>query len=198
MHILPADRTLAAAAATAADQATLQLRGCAAEPLGAAGDGATVAQRTLRAARLQTAVVALALQRRILAGWSRYAIRSGATEQELLRSRLSRAFATAYALESALYLTTGVLDAYEAADVDVETAALAILAKESLLAAGTMGLEFAGAQATVSGAPDALVGDAELRDALQACAQGETSDSLRMFVGLSGVKHAGVSLDWAV
>lgn len=116
----------------------------------------------------------------------------------MLAARLSRAHCAAYALESMVYLTTGVLDEYHEADVDVETAAMRVFATESLRRAGTMGLEFAGAQAALLGANGADDGAAVadgvgMCDALQLCAHGESNDALRLFVGLSGTKHAGVS-----
>lgn len=113
----------------------------------------------------------------------------------MLLARLSRAHCAAYALESMVYLTTGVLDEYDDADVDVETAAMRVFATETLRRAGTVGLEFAGAQAAQLGSDGSgrLADGNGLCDALQLCSQGETNDALRLFVGLSGTKHAGVS-----
>lgn len=76
VHVLPADRTLRADGV----QATVRLDGAAAEPLGAIGGGAVVAQRMLRCARLQDSVVALALQKRLLRRWTGYAVASGGSQ----------------------------------------------------------------------------------------------------------------------
>lgn len=79
VHVLPADRTLGDSAEHGV-QATVQLKGAAGEPLGEIGGGAVVAQRMLRCARLQSSVLALALQKRQLKRWTEYAVATGGSQ----------------------------------------------------------------------------------------------------------------------
>lgn len=156
--------------------------------------GTEVAQKLLRHSRLQTGVVGLELMKQIINQLTQYCIHTTQfgvklSEVEMLKDKLSRAFSSVYALESMIYLTAGIMDGYEAADVDLETAIIRIFAQQNLLSLGTFALNFMGPKALVSGHPNEL----QLRDALQIYTAGESVDSLLMLVGLSGIQHAGVS-----
>lgn len=158
------------------------------------GGGTEVAHKLLRHSRMQSGVVGLVLMKQIIGQLTQYCIHTTQfgvklSEVEMLKDRLSRAFSAVYALESMIYLTAGIMDEYEAADVDLETAIIRIFAQQNLLALGTFALNFMGPKALVAGHTSEL----QLRDALQIYTAGETVDSLLMLVSLSGIQHAGVS-----
>lgn len=109
---------------------------------------------------------------------------------ELLKEKLSKATCGAYALESMIYLTAGIHDDYESADIDVETAIIRVFAQRQLFETATIALDFMGPKTLLTGQPTELY----LRDALQLYTHGEPIDSLYLVVALSGLQHAGVSI----
>lgn len=108
---------------------------------------------------------------------------------ELLKDKLSKAACATYALESMIYHTAGIIDAYESPDIDIETAIIRIFAQRNLLHIATMALDFMGPKTMIAGQPNNVA----LRNTLQLYTHGEPVDSLNLLVGLSGVQHAGVS-----
>lgn len=112
---------------------------------------------------------------------------------ELLKEKLSKVMCAAYVLESMIYLTAGIHDDYESADIDVETAIIRIFAQQQLFDAATIALDFMGPKSLIAGQPTELY----LKDALQLYTHGEPIDSLFLIVALSGIQHAGVSKHYA-
>ena len=108
---------------------------------------------------------------------------------ELIKEKLAKATCSKYALESMIYLTTGIIDEYETPDVDVETSIIGVYAHEELLKLASLALNFMGPKSMIAGEPT----ETFLKDALQLYTHGEPIDSLSLFVGLAGVQHAGVS-----
>lgn len=105
-----------------------------------------------------------------------------------MKNRIAKTVCSTYALESMLYMTTSLMDAYEGQDVDMETSILKVFALENLWTASTDAMYSTGERCLTNGA------DTEkfIRDAAQLMTQGETLDSVKLFLGLTGLQHAGV------
>lgn len=162
--------------------------------VGGQAGGTDVAQKLLRHSRLQSGVVGMQLMKQIIGQLTQFCIHTTQfgvklSEVEMLKDKLSSAFSAVYALESMIYLTAGIMDEYEGVDVDLETAIIRIFAQQNLLSLGTFALNFMGPRALLAGDTS----EAQLRDALQIYTSGESINSLLLFVGLSGMQHAGVS-----
>lgn len=214
-----ADQTLGMRAAS---QSAVRLRGARAQLLGELGDGAAVAQRMLRTARLQTATVALAMQKKLLQRWTRYAIASDAVRTSVAADAGGDAGGVSGGGAAVTATTAVQCEQAEQLRARLSRAHCAAYALESMLYMTTSLLdEYVDADVDVetaamrvfaveslrkvalmglefAGAQAVLEGGGgvaleELRDALQLCGQGESNDALRTFVGLSGAKKAGVS-----
>lgn len=107
----------------------------------------------------------------------------------------SRATCSIYAMESMLYLTAGLLDEFSGQDVTLESAITKYYTLSQLYSIATQNLSLLGPSCLHSGQPSEL----GLRDAAQLCTHGESMSTLSMFIALTGLQHAGVSLPvaWA-
>lgn len=95
-----------------------------------------------------------------------------------------------YAMESMLYLTAGLMDEFNNQDVTLETAITKYYTLQQLYAISTQNLSLLGPASLHSGQPAELA----LRDSAQLWTQGESLTTLSMFIALSGLQHAGVSM----
>jgi len=94
-----------------------------------------------------------------------------------------------YAMESMLYLTAGLLDEFRAQDVTLESAITKYFTLRQVYAIASQNLGVVGPKSLLSGETTEL----GLRDAAQLCTQGESLDTLGMFIALTGLQHAGVN-----
>lgn len=108
---------------------------------------------------------------------------------ELTRIHMSRAMCSVYAMESMLYLTAGLLDEFRAQDVTLESAITKYFTLRQVYAIASQNLGVVGPKSLLSGETTEL----GLRDAAQLCTQGESLDTLGMFIALTGLQHAGVN-----
>jgi acyl-CoA dehydrogenase family member 9 len=110
-------------------------------------------------------------------------------ENDLIKIRSAKTVCAEYALESMIYLTAGLCDNYDAQDVELEAAILKVFAVENALRTAIEPFYTFGPGSLLADNP--IVENA--RNAMQMLAQGETLDSLKVFIALSGLQHAGVS-----
>lgn len=89
-----------------------------------------------------------------------------------------------------LYLTAGMMDEFRGQDVTLETAITKYYTLQQLYAISSQNLSLLGPASLHSGQPAELV----LRDTAQLCTQGESLTTLSMFIALTGLQHAGVSI----
>jgi acyl-CoA dehydrogenase family protein 9 len=106
---------------------------------------------------------------------------------DTLKQRIGKLTASCYALESMIYLTAGLKDIYQDQDIDVECGVIKSYTVQTLA-------EFITAPAFTVG-PRAMVADEGfeklIRDAIQLIGTEEPVETLRQFIGLSGMSHAG-------
>jgi len=108
-------------------------------------------------------------------------------EMDHLKTRLGALTVDYYALESVVYMTAALADIYDGQDVDLEMAIVRLFALESLAKFAVEPLQTIGPKTAVGQEPYQKL----LRDSLQMMANGETLDSIKVFVGMTGVGHAG-------
>lgn len=148
----------------------------------------------LRVGRLQSAVTATQLAKKILTDFSKHCIESETfgghpKDWELMQVRLGRMMTKVYAAESMVYFTASLDDAYENQDTELEAATSKLFALELLLELATLPFHSIGPKATLSNEPSVE----NLRNAVQIFSQGETIDTLKLFVALSGIEYSATS-----
>lgn len=109
---------------------------------------------------------------------------------EVNSKRLSEAVYSAYAVESMIYYTAGLMDEFDKPDVDVECAITKLFALEKLWSIMKSSLEFLGPSSLHSGEIPEII----LRNTAQLYTFGESIDSLYSFIGLSGLQYAGLNM----
>ena len=106
---------------------------------------------------------------------------------DTLKEKMGKLMASCYALESMIYLTAGLKDIYENQDIDVECGIIKAFAVESLSDFITAPFNIVGPKATIiDEGYDKLI-----RDAIQLIGTEEPIETLKQFIGLSGMSHAG-------
>lgn len=110
---------------------------------------------------------------------------------DIVKEQLGALTSECYALESMIFMTAGLADIYEEQDVEVESAMVQAFAVQALTDFIVRPLHFIGPKATIKGGGF----ERHIRDAVQLAACGESFDSLRQFIGLSGANHAGIILN---
>lgn len=106
---------------------------------------------------------------------------------ETLKERMGKLMASCYALESMVYLTAGLKDIYENQDIDVECGIIKAFAVESLSDFITAPLHIVGPKSTITDEGYEKL----IRDAIQLIGTEEPIETLKQFIGLSGMSHAG-------
>ncbi|XP_055524271.1 complex I assembly factor ACAD9, mitochondrial [Wyeomyia smithii] len=162
--------------------------------IGMEGSGAQVLVELLKTTRIQTSVLGVQIMKQIFNQITKHCIetKTGAgyvLDIENVREEVSRSLCSIYAAESMIYLTTGLLDDFVCQDAEMEVALTKIFTNERLLQLALVPLRFIG--------PHVLVKrnsfEPMIRDAMQLFGHGETMDSVKYFVSLSGMQHAGMS-----
>lgn len=90
-----------------------------------------------------------------------------------------------------LYMTAGLIDTYENQDTDLESAMIKSFALDSIGRAASMPLQTLGPKALISGQTT----EEFFRDAAHLTTLGETLDAVKLYIGLSGLQHAGLALN---
>ena len=128
-------------------------------------------------------------------------------DMDMISNRLSAAMCKIYAIESMIYFTSGLIDEFDNQDTNLEAAITKVIscyiywwiyyikmsfsklyAMENLWMIACSGMEFMGPKYLQSGQP----GELHLRNAAQLYTQSESLESLRLFIALTGLQHAGV------
>lgn len=95
-----------------------------------------------------------------------------------------------YALESMIYFTTQLDDAYENQDVDLEVAATKLFAMQSLVNISLYPFHTIGPKSTLSDEETTK----HVRDAIQILGQGDTLDSVKMYLGYTAIEYSATEL----
>ncbi|KAH8372616.1 hypothetical protein KR009_001036 [Drosophila setifemur] len=167
--------------------------------LGLPHEGNKYSEHMVRSSRLRGSLVGLSLAKRLLNELVDYSVDTTQCgvqlkELELTRVHLSRAMCSVYAMESMLYLTAGLLDEFRAQDVTLESAITKYFTLQQLYQIASLKLGLVGPKSLLSGQTSEL----GLRNAAQLCTQGESLDTLGMFIALSGLQHAGQTMNAGV
>ncbi|VEN58835.1 unnamed protein product [Callosobruchus maculatus] len=146
--------------------------------------------------RLSIGPPCIALTKKILNSLSNEIIRKSNEDNlfhktDAVRSIIAQITTSLYGMESATYLTTGLLDSYENQDCQLETAIVKVFCSEKLWEASTTYLDLAGA-AAVSESHSA---NKYHREALPFITLHDTNDCLKIVIALLGLEHAGVALN---
>lgn len=163
--------------------------------LGEVGRGFKVAMEVLNVGRMALAGACLGACRRLIAlSVQRCSERSAfgrpIGEFGMVRDKVARMMAEAFALESMTYLTTGLRDA-RVPDFSLESAICKVFGSEVLWRAAHEALQIAASAGYVEGHPTERL----LRDARVNLIFEGTSEILRAFIALSGMQGPGRSLD---
>lgn len=160
-------------------------------------DGMKMAGPLLSAIRLEKGVLALGgVMRPLLKQLVDHCIETKIQgvhmkDVETVKEQLGSLTSSCYALESMAYMTAGLIDIYSNQDVEVESAMVQSFAIQALTDFIVRPLHAVGPQAIVKG-----VGfERFIRDATQIAASGEPLDGIKQFIALSGIQHAGISLN---
>lgn len=107
---------------------------------------------------------------------------------ENIKDKMSSLLCPIYATESMIYYTAGLIDEFEGQDVALEAAITKYYSSLSLMKAASSALEFMGSKALLKGEPT----EEYFQNAAELFTQGEPIESLRSYIALSGLQHAGV------
>ncbi|XP_001360554.3 complex I assembly factor ACAD9, mitochondrial [Drosophila pseudoobscura] len=162
-------------------------------------DGNRHSEKLVRASRLRSSLVGLSLAKRLLNELTQFSVDTTQCgvhikDLEMTRVHLSRAMCSVYAMESMLYLTAGLLDEFQGQDVTLESAITKYYTLKQLYAIASDNLGIVGPKSLHSGQPTEL----GLRDAAQLYTQGESIDTLSMFIALTGLQYAGQAMNSGV
>ncbi|XP_063706085.1 complex I assembly factor ACAD9, mitochondrial [Culicoides brevitarsis] len=154
-----------------------------------------VAKKLIQMIRLQATTMASQVMKRTINHFTRYCIETKITngypkDLEITSVRLGRMAAKAYALDSMIYFTTQLADAYESQDIDLEIAATKLFAMQSLIDMTSLPFHTIGQKATLT---DEITAK-NARDALQLLSQGDTMDMIKMYLGLQAIQYAAQDL----
>ncbi|KAH8250826.1 hypothetical protein KR038_001455 [Drosophila bunnanda] len=167
--------------------------------VGIAQDGNRYSEQLVRSSRLRGSLAGVSLAKKLLNELAQYTVTTTQCgvqlkDLELTRVHLSRAACSVYAMESMLYLTAGLLDEFRAQDVTLESAITKFFTLRQLYEIATLNLGLVGPKSLLSGEATEL----GLRDAAQLCTQGESLDTLGMFIALTGLQYAGQAMNAGV
>ena len=163
--------------------------------LGEVGRGFKVAMEVLTHARLALASSCLGKGKRLLRMAvdrvsERKAFGRNISEFGLVRDKIAQMASELFALESMLYLTTGLVDA-GSSDFTIESAICKVYASEALWRVANEAQQIAGALGYMRSQPWERL----LRDARIAMVYEGTNEILRCFIALSGMQEPGRSLE---
>nr|XP_019546574.2 acyl-CoA dehydrogenase family member 9, mitochondrial-like [Aedes albopictus] len=162
--------------------------------VGTEGSGAEVLVELLKSTRVQTSVLGVQLMKQFLNSLTKHCIETKTggghiMDIENVGEELAKSACSIYAAESMIYLTTGLLDDFVGQDADMEAAITKAFTAEKLMEMAIQPLRFVGPQALTKGHPL----EALFRNSVQFFGQSETIDSVKFFVALSGLQHAGMA-----
>ncbi len=162
--------------------------------LGDVGRGFKVAMEVLNLGRVSLAGACVGQSRRLLEmaiahAQQRRAFGRAIGEFGLIKDKISRMVVEIYALESVVYLTTGLVDA-RVADYSLESAISKVLGSETLYRVAHESLQIAAGLGYAGGLPWERL----LRDARLNLFFAGTNEILRCFIALAGMQGPGKSI----
>ena len=162
--------------------------------LGTVGQGFKIAVETLNHARLGSAAAASGTARNLLDLSIRHARERAAFGRPvgdfgLVKDKIASMLADVFALESMVFLTTGLLDV-EAADFSIESAACKVFASETVVRVAEHAASIVAGRAFSGDHPM----ERGLRDARHHLVIDGTNEVLRAFIALSGMQAPGRDL----
>lgn len=162
--------------------------------LGTVGQGFKIAVETLNHARLASTAAASGTARSLLDLTIKHARERAAFGRPigdfgLVKDKIASMLADVYALESTLFLTTGLLDV-EASDFSLESAACKVFGSEVLLRVAEHAAAISAGRAFAADHPI----ERGLRDARHHLVLDGTNEVLRAFIALSGMQAPGRDL----
>lgn len=163
--------------------------------IGRIDSGYEIGHKFLKLSRMNSGLLSLGISKKMLNNFINHCIETKVQdvplmEMDFAKERLGKLASEIYALESMLYMTAGLIDNYENQDTEIESAIVKNFAMDVIRRNATVPLETIGAISLLEGEKTREF----LMDAFHIATQGETLDSLKLFVGLSGFQYAGVTL----
>ncbi|XP_054739924.1 complex I assembly factor ACAD9, mitochondrial [Anastrepha obliqua] len=176
-----------------------QVRLAPSSVVGAVNEGNQVGEILLRSSRLRNAHLGLGMAKQLVNDLTTYCIENkqcnvSLTDMEMLRMHLSEASCATYAMESMIYMTAGILDEFASPDVTLEAAITKYFSLTQLFKIAAKSMDIIGPKSLLSGRETEVL----FRDAAQLYTQGETMDTLRLYIALTGLQHAGKLLSETV
>jgi acyl-CoA dehydrogenase family protein 9 len=162
--------------------------------LGTVGQGFKIAVETLNHSRLASAAAAAGSARALLDLSIRHARERAAFGRPigdfgLVKDKIASMLAEVFAVESMVFLTTGLLD-IESADFSIESAACKIFASEVLVRVADQAAAIHAGRGYTEGSPI----ERGIRDARHHLVLDGTNEVLRAFIALSGMQAPGRDL----
>lgn len=177
---------------------TLKLEGVrvpASHVLGDVGRGFKVAMEVLTNARLALAATCVGPAKRLLKlaidrATERKTFGRSIAEYAVVKDKIARMTADIFAVETTLYLTTGLVDAGRP-DFSIESAICKVMGSEMLWRVANESAQIAGALGYTQSAPwERMVRDARAMMVFEG-----TNEILRCFIALSGMQGPGLALE---
>ncbi|CAH1961684.1 unnamed protein product [Acanthoscelides obtectus] len=110
---------------------------------------------------------------------------------DAVRSIIAKITSSIFAMESATYLTSGLLDSFENQDCQMESSIVKVFCSEKLWEASNLCLDLTGTVAI----SDSHFANKYHKEALPFVSLHDPNDSLKIIIALLGLQHAGVSLN---
>ncbi|MBC7170884.1 MAG: acyl-CoA dehydrogenase family protein, partial [Polyangiaceae bacterium] len=162
--------------------------------LGERGRGFELAMRVLNEGRVLFSAACLGGSKRVLKIAAERSVERKAFGRPIgdfgmIKDKVARMACQVYALESMLYLTTGLMDA-KVHDVSLESAICKIFASETFWSVADSGMQIAGGIGFTVGYPyERMLRDARVHLVLQG-----TNEIMRAFIALSGMRSPGARI----
>ncbi|XP_037954295.1 complex I assembly factor ACAD9, mitochondrial-like [Teleopsis dalmanni] len=156
-------------------------------------EGGQAAETLVRSQRLRMSMVGLGLSKAIVQDMAKYCVNNkqcgvDLKDLDIVRTHLSKSLCTTYALESMIYYTAGLLDEFKEQDVGMEVAITKCYGLTNVFKAACKWMDMLGPKSILT----SQATEKSLRKAAQLYAQGESMDTLRLFIAVTGLQHAGV------
>lgn len=111
-------------------------------------------------------------------------------DMDNIKDKISSLVAPLYAMESMIYYTAGLIDEFEDQDVTLEAAVTKYYTSQNMFKIARAALDFMGPKALLKGEPS----EEFLRNAAELYTLGEPIETLKSFIALTGLQHAGVCI----
>uniref|UniRef100_T1H6V0 Uncharacterized protein n=1 Tax=Megaselia scalaris TaxID=36166 RepID=T1H6V0_MEGSC len=146
----------------------------------------------MKSSRLRSSLVGLELSKKIVNYLANYCIDTNNVEvSKDMELRIKyQVVAPLYAMESMIYYTAGLIDEFEDQDVTLEAAVTKYYTSQNMFKIARAALDFMGPKALLKGEPS----EEFLRNAAELYTLGEPIETLKSFIALTGLQHAGVCM----